>query len=44
MRSGLTANQRVFVFVGGMIGLAVMLWGAKGIFTLLPGPNPRLGA
>jgi len=43
MGGNLTSNQRVFVFVAGMVGLAVALWGMKGIFTLLPGPNPRLG-
>lgn len=40
----LTANQRVFVFVAGMVGLTLALWGVKGIFTILPGPNPKIGA
>jgi len=34
-------NAKVILYIGVVVGLAVVLWGPKGLLTLLPGPNPR---
>lgn len=37
----MTHNQKLAVFLLVMAGTAVILWGPAGVFTLIPGPNPK---
>lgn len=37
----MTKNQKVYLFLAIVAGTAVVLWGPKGIFNILPGPNPK---
>lgn len=37
----MTGNQKAYLFAAVVVGTALMLWGVKGVTSLLPGPNPR---
>jgi hypothetical protein len=37
----MNGNTKAVVFAVILVGAALLLWGPKGIITLLPGPNPK---
>jgi hypothetical protein len=39
--SGMTHNQRVAAFAIILVGTAVVLFGWKGLTTILPGPSAK---